>query len=422
MYTENNDNYYYVENYDKPKRSKLGIFLKILIILICIGVLVWLIINLKKDNKNVSYDERFHISNIEKVRLAGEKYFFIDGNMPKDKEMKMVELATLIKNGLVSDVIDANNKVCNDLKSILTIQKDSENKRYILKIKLSCSTEEKEEEFYYDLDTGVCLNCNGTTLMDKKKDNPKKEDSDSKEETKEENNYSCNVWSEWSFKKENDSNLKERTRTVVLGVKKASTNTCEEWSDYSKTKVNNGSMTESKEEDEYNWVTKTSTSPVKASETIRNVSVRKTGGSVFSTCPAGYSSNGSGCVSNTPRKRDIGFSDYNNGKYDVIDGSCKSVDTEKGPDGKFYIVYKDCEYNDYQEEIVYVEEGYEEYTYEELVKTKTKYYRYCKKTKTNNNDEYTDEYYEEGKLPKGFVKVTGSEKQQYSYMLKVCEK
>ena len=416
----NDYNYYYEnQNYNNTTKSnKFGLILKILIIIICIVALIWLITKLKEDKKDVSYNNNVHVSNIEKVRLAGEKHFFIDNNLPNVNDKKMVELATLIKKGYVGDIIDANQKVCNDLKSMLSLKNDGT--RYILVISLSCSTNEQEEIFYYDLKTKACLNCNGPTLMDGK---IKEEDT---EVVEEENNYSCNVWSDWSDKKENNSNLDERTRVVVLGVKKANSTVCETWSDYTTSPVNQGvnGLSEEKEVTETVWSdNKTSRTPVQNSENIKVVSIRNVSGSSYSTCPSGYSESGSSCVSNSIKTSDLTFNDYSSGKYQILNAPCNAVNTEKDATGRYVITYKGCQYKDIVSKVTKSSSGYTEYIYQEKETKTTKQYRYCLKLAPSNTvDEYTKDYYEESNLPAGFEKAPGSEKTQYSYKLKVCEK
>lgn len=416
-----NDYNYYDENqnYNNTTNSnKFGLIIKILIIIICIIALIWLIMKLKEDKKDVSYNNNIHVSNIEKVRLAGEKHFFIDNNLPNVNDKKMVELATLIKKGYVSDIIDANQKVCNDLKSMLTIKNDGT--RYILVISLSCSTNEQEEIFYYDLKTKACLNCNGSTLMDGKT----KENDDTIVE--EDHNYSCDVWSDWSDKKENNNNLDERTRVVVLGVKKANSTVCETWSDYTTSLVNQGinGLIEEKEETEIVWSSnKTSRTPIQDSENIKVISTKNVSGSSYSACPSGYSESGSSCVSNNTKTSDLTFNEYSSGKYQILNAPCNAVNTEKDASGRYVITYKGCQYKDIVSKVTKHSSGYTEYIYQEKETRTTKQYRYCLKlAPSNTNDEYTKDYYEESNLPEGFEKVSGSEKTQYSYKLKVCEK
>ena len=428
MYSDNNMNNYsndynYYEdnqNYNNTTNSnKFGLIVKILIIIICIVALIWLITKLKDNKMDISYNNNVHVSNIEKVRLAGEKHFFIDNNLPNVNDKKMVELATLIKKGYVGDIIDANQKVCNDLKSMLSLKNDGT--RYILVISLSCSTNEQEEIFYYDIKTRACLNCNGNTIMD---GNTKEEDTEVVEE--EENNYSCDVWSDWTDKRENNSNLDERTRVVVLGVKKANSTVCEKWSDYTTSPVNQGvnGLSEEKEVTETIWSgNKTTRKPIQNSDSIKVISTRNVSGSSYSTCPSGYSENGSSCVSNSVKTSDLTFNDYNSGKYQILNAPCNAVNTEKDATGRYVITYKGCQYKDIVSKVTKHSSGYTEITYQEKITKTTKQYRYCLKLAPSNaNDEYTKDYYEESNLPAGFEKVPGSEKTQYSYKLKVCEK
>ena len=432
MYGENNygdynngnfNNYYYEENQESNDTSnnnnKISLIIKILIIIVCIAVIIWLVVKLKNNN-NVTYnDVNVYASNIEKVRIASEKYFFLDDNLPKTNDQKMVKLATLIKKGYVGDVVDANQKVCNDLKSMITLRDDGT--RYVLVIKLSCSTDDPEKIFYYDLKNFTCLNCNGATMMDGKNTSY----ADEKTE-KEKSNYSCNLWSDWSFDKENDPNLEEKSRVVVLGVKKAS-NTCEVWSDYTTSSVNVGvnGLSESIDEVVTTWSdNKTSKTPVSDSATIKVVSVNNVGAKSYTSCPEGYTAySDSQCISKTIKTADLTYQQYVRGGYNIINAPCNAIDTEKGSDGKYNIIYKGCQFRDLVSSITKTEGGYTEYVYQEKITSTVKKYRYCTKLAANGaKDEFTKEYYEEEFLPQGYEKVPGSEKTQYSYRLKVCEK
>lgn len=413
--------YNYDNNYEnnEPKSNIGSLILKILIIVLCVGILIWLIIELKNSNANVVYDESVHTNNVEKLRLAGEKYFFLDGNLPSGSEIKYVELATLIEKGLTSEIVDANNKVCNDLKTMLSVKK--ENGKYVLGVKLSCSKDEKEEIFYYDIERGMCLNCNGKTLMDGSSSKEEKQEEESKTD---DNNYSCQNWSSWTSNRIVRDDLEERERTLVLGVKKAFSNTCEVWSAWttSHPSLNNVLFEESVNEST-SWVKKTSDSPIQESETIRNVTSETVGGGSYTYCPSGYTKSGNICLSDNTSKTDLTFDEYRSNQNRITNKPCDSVDTVKGNDGKFRIVYRGCLLKDTTNLKTGYSSSYTQYTYEELETSSTKQYRYCTKlASSSSQDEYTKDYYEEDKLPSGFEKVPGSEKIEYSYRLKVCEK
>ena len=142
-YQDEEEEYTKTDNNGSWKENK-GLIIKIIIIILCVIILIWLISALKNSNneKEIVYDPSVHNANVTKIRLAAEKYFFTD-NLPKENETKNVTLNTLINRNLVGEIVDSNEKVCNDNKSNITLKRDLT--KYILKIKLSCSTNEKEE-------------------------------------------------------------------------------------------------------------------------------------------------------------------------------------------------------------------------------------------------------------------------------------
>ena len=453
-YSNYNNGYYEEESNSTNSGDKKGLIIKILIILVCIGVLIWLIIALKNSkNKEVVYNSDIHAENVEKVRLAAEKYFFIDKNMPKNNETKVVSLNTLIGKGLVSDIVDSNKKVCNDVESISSLKE--EGSVYVLRVRLSCSTNEKEEVFYYNKNTYACQNCNGKTYMDGSTNADKNKDVDNDKDNINDNlknddngnkSYSCKDWSDWSDTREtsNLSMLNERTRTVVLGVKSvagtsSSSRTC---TDYTKVMSNvnytttnnsksfsigtksNTTNIETKDVIEDVWVDKESRTPVQASSTIKPTGTKKVGGSSYTTCPSGYSEKNNKCVSDSTTKGNLTYLEYNSGNYIVENKPCDYMDTITNKNGDMEYVYVGCLYRSVKSLSKSYSNGYTVYTYQELEKRVVKYYRTCSDTVTSgqNTLEYTKEYYEEDKLPSGYSKASGSEKTQYSYMLKTCEK
>ena len=436
MYTENNvnyndyDEYYDEENNNTSNDNKRGIIIKIIIIAICLIILIWLIIALKKSNNHdVVYDPSVHVENVSKVRFAAEKYFFIENNMPKKGEVKTVTAQTLINKGLTTEIVDANKRVCNDLKSTASLEEESTT--YTLRIKLSCSTDENEEVFYYKKDSYICLNCNGITNMDGKNisnnDNKKNDENDN---ISNEKDYSCTEWSDWTRERVNSSSLKERTRTLVIGVKHGGTKKEEiysEWSEYTKTPLEpmDGVEVEAKVETEKVWSEpKTSQETKENSETVKVLSTSNEGGESYTYCPKGYKKEDNKCVSENKERGDLTYLEYNSGNYYIYNKPCDAFNTERNSEGKYEIVYKNCLYSKTTDIKKGYSESYTVYNYQELVETQTVYYRYRTKTisTVQEQDEYTKTYYEVDKLPKGFVKVDGSEVVEYSYMYAVCEK
>jgi len=92
-------------------------------------------------------------------------------------------------------------------------------------------------------------------------------------------------------------------------------------------------------------------------------------------------------------------------------------------DGKTII--KNCQYQT-KDDVIDLKWGTSyktTYTYEELTKTDLTYYRSrTKDVETLEEKEDITDYIEESKLPEGYEKLEGSEKTEYSYKLKVCEK
>ena len=397
-------------------QNRKSIIFKIIIIILCVIILIWLISALTK-NKNTD-NGKIHNDNVTKVRLAAEKYFFINGNTDKSS----VNLYTLKSNGLVNDVIDANNKVCNDNKTNVKISKDEAS--YKMVVGLSCSTNDKEEIFYYHGNTLACLNCNGQTNMDGKtvvvaNPTPTPEPTpvydDNGGNTYDDNNisndndlysqYSCFNWSDWSKDRIIDNYLTERSKTLVLGVKKGDTvskTVYGEWSDYTTTPLYASDTLEvdTKVETSSAWSgNKTSTSPVTETATLK-------------------------LISTSGEKKvltgNLTVTDYLSGKYEILNDRCENVQTLRNSDGKYVLTYVNCQYtekdsNDSEGTV---------YTYQELETVSTTYYRSRTITVINENGEdiYTKEKYEESELPAGYTKVDGSEETYYSYKIAYCEK
>ena len=430
MYTENSNAVYdeydeneNMENNQSNSSNKLSLIIKILIIIVCVILLIWLFSKLgKKNDSEVTYDPNVHVNNVEKVRLASEEYFFIKKNLPENKDIKKITLETLIKENLIDNVIDSEQKTCNELKTIISME--DEDNDYTMKIKLSCSKEENEEVFYYKKDNWTCLNCNGVTKVNAKL----KEQYDDYQES---NDYSCNNWSNWTTVRVNNSFLDERVRKVYLGLKKGGMQeevVYSEWSDYQLTPITtSGTDIEVEEkvvvEDVWSDI-KTSTSLVTASDTIKVVSVNNVSGESYKYCPKGYNEDNKRCVSETKERGNLTYLQYNSGDYIIYNKPCDSLNTVKNDNGGYDFIYTNCLYSKVIDKKAASSPSYTVYNYQELEKKENKYYRYRTKqiTMVQKNDEYTTEYYEENKMPNGFVKIDNSVKEEYSYKLNYCEK
>jgi len=101
---------------------------------------------------------------------------------------------------------------------------------------------------------------------------------------------------------------------------------------------------------------------------------------------------------------------------------CNLLDTEQDKDGNFVLVYKGCVYSDSKDLKKSSGSTYQVYDYQEKQDKMVVYYRSRTKVADTSSDVYTNQYYEEKSLPAGYTKVAGSEKTQYSYKLKKCEK
>lgn len=420
MYTENAnvENEYYNNDEDYSSNdNRRGIIIKVIIIIVCVIILLLLILALKKSrNGDVAYDPNIHAENIQEVRLAAEKYFFIEKNMPTSG-LKTVTVETLKKDGLINDIVDANKKVCNDVQSTTSLTNDPA--AYILKIKLSCSTNENEETFYYDKKTLACLNCNGHTLMDSKtSEEPVKPIDDEV--------YSCSTWSKWTDTKVNDLSLSERVRKLYLGAKEIEKITYSDWSEFTKEPIvaTDTIEVETKEVVEGVWSeTRQTRNHVANSNTIKVISTSSTGGGSYKYCPSEYDKKDDKCVSKNQQRGDLTYLEYFSDNYIIYNKPCDGIRTETDGNNHYKVVYKNCLYSKVTSMKTRSSGGSTIYYYQELVNTPVTYYRSRTKTVEKVLDNvYTKDYYEEKDLPSGYAKVENSEKLEYSYKLKECEK
>lgn len=424
MYTEiDKENNVYEDEYDDTyyDKSRRNLIIKIIIIVICVIVLILLILSLKKNRNVVVNDPKIHANNIETVRLASEEYFFIQNNLPSANQIKNVTVEEIGKNTNLSEIVDANKKVCNLTTSNVSLQNEAS--VYTMKILLACSTNEKEEVFYYSKKDFSCLNCSGkshTIIID----------DDTKEDPEEKDDYSCSTWSDWSSERINNNSLIERVRTLVKGVKYGSVKekiVYGEWTDYNTTPIvaNDNLEVETKTEVEQVWSeTKTTTSFIQNSDTIKVLSYYYVGGNTYTYCPEDYKQNGNKCYSNIKERGDLTYSQYTSGNYTIYNKPCDAIKNEKNSDGKYELVYKNCLFSRIINANSASTGSYIVYEYQELENKNVTYYRSRSKsiTTVKEADQYTDKYYEEKDLPKGYVKLDGSEKKEYSYKYPECEK
>ena len=448
MYSEEFDNnmsyndeqyvdYDYQQEEQKPGfwNENKGLIIKIVIIVLCVLILIWLFLKIKGNNSNATNGENSAVvynSNVDTMRLALEKYFFIDGNLPKDGETRVVTLGDLNGKGYIGEIVDANKKSCDVNKSVATLVKGTDS--YILTINLTCGNMANPKVYNYSLETKTCLDCTGFTYMDgtsqdnNNNDNNNNDDNNNNEiiddKTKLEESLSCKVWSDWTSIKLDDDSLDVRTRILIKGIKKGGKVekiTYSEWSEYG-TNVITPSETlevETIVKTEEVWESKTSDKKVVPSATIRNVNESKTSNGSYSYCPKGYTKENKQCVKYSETKTgNLTYVQYNT--YKIINKPCDGPFVEAGK-----TIIKNCQYQ-IKEDTIDLKWGTNyttTYTYEELTKKEVTYYR--SRTKTveivEEQEDITD-YIEESKLPEGYEKLEGSEKTEYSYKLKVCEK
>lgn len=429
MYTidDEKNNLYEEEYYDSNWDNRKGLIFKIIIIILCIIVLIWLIKALK-SNRNYSDNGSVHIANVEKVRLAAEDYFFIKKNMNNTSK---VSLSGLKREGLINDVIDANNKVCSDNGTIVTLDKEIDT--YTMKINLSCSTNDKEEVFYYHRNTLACLNCSDNTRMKGNivvinDDSNQKEFEDEENNSNEESQYLCNEWSKWTRERVDDKELTERTKVLVTGVKHGKTKKVYgDWSEYTTTPIDeeNGIEVETKKVTQDNWGSyQTSTSIDISNPRIRVVSreLVHSAGNTNSACTNGFISNNY-CYSNNVIVGNLTYREYTSGNYLIQKEHCEAIRTLKNSQGDYEVTFINCRYNKrINSSTQNISNSYTVYTYQELESEDVTYYRYRTVEKQTEEDIYTDIKYEEKNLPEGYSKLAGSEETYYSYRLTECVK
>lgn len=429
MYTidDNNHDEYeeeYVEN--SFWNNNKGLIIKIIIIILCIIVLIWLFKALKVSKNNTD-NEGVYIANMEKVRLAAEDYFFIKNN--KDNS-KIVSLSTLKNEGLTGDLVDANNKVCSDTLTNATLQEEAD--AYKMTVKLSCLNVEKSESFYYHNNTLTCLNCNGKTNMVEKVDNKEEINGGNKNDsnvisvnTNDYNEYSCVNWSDWTKNRITDANLKERSKTLVQGVKYSNTpkTIYGDWSEYTTTPIiaKDDLEVETKIVNESVWSDIKQATSINASSNIRIINTREIT-DYYDVCKDGFIENNI-CYSNKVKVGNLTFKEYNSGKYRIQNNYCEGLKTLKNSEGKYVLTYVNCRYNEIINDKV-SSDSYTVYEYQELENKNVVYYRSRSVTIVDEKIDpiYTKDKYEETSLPDGYVKVDGTEEVYYSYKYAVCEK
>lgn len=300
MYTEENmeyrDNYdenYVENNYEENNNGSIWtILLRILIIFLCLLLVIWIISKFIGGNKTKN-DSTVLNNNVNAIRLASEKYFFIENNLPKnDNDFITISLEDMKSNSLVTEIKDYKNNACstNANESYATLKKTSY--AYVLTVKLTCNEEQKEVTYYYDLEDFECLSCSGdNTYMDgnlvvdgdANEEDESNNSSDFEIDEIEKLDINCNKWSDWTSIKIEDSRLLVKTRTLYKG-KKTTTDGIKtiygEWSAWSETPVTSSETLEVETKDEVieKWSeNKTTTDYITNSDTIKVISADSVG-------------------------------------------------------------------------------------------------------------------------------------------------
>ena len=412
---------YYEEDYEYSFwDNNKSLIIKIIIIILCIIVLIWLFkaLNTSKNTGN----ENIYLANVEKVRLAAEDYFFIKD---KKEDNKTVSVSTLKSEGLVSEIVDANNKVCSTTSSNATLLHEVDG--YKMTVKVDCPNVIKEKVFYYHNNTLACLNCDGNTKMTgKRKDGGNKNDSTVVPVNNNEySEYSCVNWSDWTKNRVSDKNLEERSKVVVRGVKYETTSKTVygDWSEYTKTPiiVTDNLEVETIISQEDVWSNVKTARNVKSGNNIRIVDTKVVEENTNS-CKNGFVENGV-CYSGNITTGNLTYKEYNSGKYKVINNNCEGLKTLKNSEGKYVLTLVGCQYHEVINDSV-SSNSYTVYEYQELEKQNVVYYRSrsINTVEEKSDPIYTKDKYEEKNLPEGYTKVDGSEEVYYSYKLRVCEK
>lgn len=398
----------YIEDYDteeeiqeeKDENRFLKNLLKVLVIIFIVLLILLLVTKCSKKDNN--YD-----SNVNKVRLASEKYYFLDENYKN--EYIETNLNTLINKNYLDKVVDSNGNSCDLTNSIVSMNEDGEN--YIMNVHLICGKNNKENKFLYRKEDKKCTNCGKDTYMD------------GSLETK--YNLSCTEFSEYSTKKLNDNGLEERVKTMVIAYKPGYSNTettYSNWGNWTDKKINPSTNIEvdTKVVTLDNWSEeKTTTVKPIESSTLKITDTKTTTSTVCTnyktSCPSGYSSENNKCVKKT----------YKTYKYtDFIKLSTSKQRDCSANGNKTWSCVTNRSYIDKISTCTnYSTVTTTVYTYmENNIENKT---QYRSRTKTVHTvtvpDQYTD-LINKTDIPTGYKIKSGSEVNYYSYKVKVCSK
>ena len=407
-YNVDEENTYQESSWDRNK----SLIIKIIIIVLCVLLLIWLISKLgKKKEVPSNYD-----SNVTAVRLAAEKYYFINNKPSTGKQS--ITVSDLESRGLITKVVDANGNACKTNNSTVTLENNSIN--YIMSIRLDCGNDTETRNFYYRIDNYACENCGGNTYMDGTNGPTPVEPEDPENPEDPGNSYTCE-WSDWTTTRNYDNSLIERTRVVVKAQKenKKEEIVYGEWSEYSEDEITATDTLEvqTKTQNKDEWVSMTSSSVVYASDTIRNVQKHSTSGTKYTYCPSGYEKYDGRCRKSNGATRTISATDY----VKLSGAERKNCKPKRETANKLvYVCGGGYTYTD-------LKTGYSGgstyYTYEQLNRSQVTLYRSrTKETKVTILEPTVTDYILKTEVPTGYTIVPGSERTEYSYKLSSCGK
>lgn len=430
MYTDENMNYEdsYEENneksnYENNNGSIWTLLGRILIIFLCLLLIIWIVSKFVGGNGNKKYENNGMVlnNNLDTIRLAGEKYFFLEDHLPvNENDTISIGLGEMNAKSMVSEIKDYQDRACSveSNESYITIKKT--NIAYELIIKLTCSSEQKEITYYYDLESQKCLSCDGRTYMNEdlskeEEKEPIDEEKDEKQTEIDKLDINCKTWSPWTSIRINDSLLAVRTRTLVRGYRISTEkyNTIYgPWSAWSETPISEHDDIEIEQKEELvsKWSeNKTTTSYIANSKNIKVISAETTGTS--KSCTTSYK---------TVRDKKVSAEKYYSLNKDglVIAVHDTYYDVTCGENCKQnYAKVYDITYKKKTTSCIGGDQ-ITTYTYQELGLEKVMMYRYRTVSKEIIKDEgiYTD-WVE--KLSEGYVKI--DEKIEYSYKDTSCK-
>lgn len=404
MYTEENEFDYneYIEEaeqYNNPnKKSIWGLILKIILIIICIALIIFIVFKIKNRDHNNQLDPNESLlvfnNNVAILRSVAEDYYFENDNKPKEiNEEVSLNIQELINKGLITEIKDYDSTKCGYNTSYISMTRNKND--YMLKIHLLCSSMENSVVYYYDLD-GNCLTCNGETYVPNDEEevidqeNNNSEDSNTNNDTK-----VCGVFGNWTDEYIQDDSLEVETRTLVIGYKPNIT--YGEWSELTPVEIKETDTLDVEtveKEETVSTKTEISSESTKKPESKegREIFTRSVKTSYYDTV-----------CSNKTVSKTLTY-------WDNQADSCKINGI-----GSYTCSYKKKVCSDVKK---YKTTTY--YSYQDTITTTVTTTYYKSRDIIQGEPSYTD-YILENEMPNGYQKVIGSDKIQYRYKEK-CAK